>query len=65
MGSSVLPACACLFCVAAAADTARGYPTAVVITDGYADMTEEHAEALRAFGPVVELKDVVETCGGG
>ena len=25
----------------------RGYPKAVVITDGYADMTEEHAEALK------------------
>ncbi len=25
----------------------RGYPKAVVVTDGYADMTEEHMEALK------------------
>ena len=33
-------------CVAASI-LERGYPEAVVITDGYADMTEEHAEALK------------------
>jgi len=33
-------------CVAASI-LERGYPKAVVITDGYADMTEEHAEALK------------------
>ncbi len=63
----------------------RGYPKAVVITDGYADMTEEHmealkkrkvsiltvifgdgdeeCEALKPFGPVMKLEDVVEACG--
>jgi hypothetical protein len=30
---------------------------------GYADVTEEHAEALGAFGPVMKLEDVVEACG--
>jgi hypothetical protein len=71
-------------CVAASI-LERGYPKAVVITDGYADMTEEHAkalaerkvsiltvifgdgdddcEALRPFGPVMALEDVVEACG--
>jgi hypothetical protein len=65
----------------------RGYPKAVVITDGYADLTEEHVEALKSrkveiltvvfgdgdeecealkpFGPVMKLEDVVEACGGG
>ncbi len=33
-------------CVAASI-LERGYPKAVVITDGYADMTEEHMEALK------------------
>jgi hypothetical protein len=71
-------------CVAASI-LERGYPKAVVITDGYADMTEEHMEALRKrkvsiltiifgdgdeecealkpFGPVMKLEDVVEACG--
>ncbi len=71
-------------CVAASI-LERGYPKAVVITDGYADMTEEHmealkkrkvsiltiifgdgdeeCEALKPFGPVMKLEDVVEACG--
>jgi hypothetical protein len=71
-------------CVAASI-LERGYPKAVVITDGYADLTEEHVEALRKrkvsiltvvfgdgdeecealkpFGPVMKLEDVVEACG--
>ncbi len=73
-------------CVAASI-LERGYPKAVVITDGYADMTEEHVEALKKrkvsiltvifgdgddecealkpFGPVMKLEDVVEACGNG
>jgi hypothetical protein len=33
-------------CVAASI-LERGYPKAVVMTDGYADMTDEHMEALK------------------
>jgi hypothetical protein len=85
-------------CVAASI-LERNYPKAVaclcvqsharrqVITDGYADMTEEHMEALRKrkvsiltvifgdgdeecealkpFGPIMKLEDVVEACGSG
>ena len=58
-----------------------------MITDGYADMTDEHmkalrkrkvsiltvifgdgdeeCEALKSFGPVMKLEDVVEAGGGG
>ena len=73
-------------CVAASI-LERGYPKAVVVTDGYADMTDEHmealkkrkvsiltvifgdgdddCEALKPFGPVMKLEDMVEACGNG